>query len=88
MALPCNNVDHTYQHPHHIESLSQALPLLVAADHLEILHRGGFDQTSVKLPAVAGDGLLRVKVCRRAAGLEGCVEREGKHLTGTLPGIV
>ena len=81
-------MDHTYQHANHVECLSQTLPLFVVADHLEILHGGRLDQTSVKLPTVAGDGLVRVKVGLRTAGLESGVESEGKHLTGTISGIV
>ena len=86
--LPCNNLDLTYQHAHHVERLSQTLPLFVVADHLEVLHGGRVDQTSVELPVVAGDVLVLVKVDLRTPGLEGRVEREGKHLTGTSWAIV
>ena len=86
--LPCNNLDLTYQHTNHVECLSQTLPLFVVTDHLEVLHGGRVDQTSVELPVVAGEGLVLVKVDLRTPGLEGRVEREGKHLAGTASAIV
>ena len=84
MTLLCTDVDHTYQHANHVECLSQTLPLFVVADHLEVLHGGGPDETPVELPLVAGGGVLLVKVDIRTAGLESCVRREGKHLAGTI----